>query len=658
MRAFVVRVALTSLWLIAATAVTRAQAQTQTAPAPTPTPVTQAMPSASPAATPPPHETIARLSADHIAFYYDRFLVEADGNVRVQTSDGFSVTGQSFSMDLKLNRFLVAGNVHLNYRGQTAGGAAVADFLDFNRLYFVPVTTEPDRWTFLNGDLAHPVKGRIMPGDTFEFPDVGGTPSFTATSAVIGTHQYIRLQGATAMIGGAGVPLGSYVINFSPNPYFAQNSLSGANFDVTWNFAGNTNSLSAIHLRQDQYNGLYAAFEQHLVGSHEYAIFSLNPLTKAGKWFNLQLYDKLGSRFQIQTFTQYYEYQRGFVPPYAAQQTTYINAIQAFNRSYLQASANFTNYNLLGVASLYPKNNYAFAGNLSHPSSAQFTWTSFQNKVFDLPLYEQTYFSWGFNHDTVGATQYLTSNILVPGLQVFGPPCVPQPPAAQAIYYCPVYTTITNSIVGFNLFTPSIKFGDQTNPYHTFYLNASLNDQRQWHSLPHHINSQTTTVSLSRTFDHSVSSYVSYQVQNTGDYYKFGGYIGCVTPTPSPGGPQPTPCPPSLTSFTGASTLRTVNVDVNFAPNPEFNASILYRHHDDFPVPAPNVFPNPPNNVIGQPLYTSFLGQPPNDITPNVRFKLLPHMLIDISRTYYFHFGSEGWATQPNFIVQILPFQG
>ena len=87
--------------------------------------------------------------------------------MRVQTSDGFSVSGDAFSMDLKLNRFLLAGHVTLEVRGQRVAGAALSDFLDFNRIYFVPVTTEPDRWTFLNGDLAHPVKGRIMPGDTF-----------------------------------------------------------------------------------------------------------------------------------------------------------------------------------------------------------------------------------------------------------------------------------------------------------------------------------------------------------------------------------------------------------------------------------------------------------------------------------------------------------
>ena len=55
--------------------------------------------------------TLLYLNAKSINFYYDRFLLEADGNVRLRTSDGFTVTGDAFSMDLKLNRFMVAGHV-------------------------------------------------------------------------------------------------------------------------------------------------------------------------------------------------------------------------------------------------------------------------------------------------------------------------------------------------------------------------------------------------------------------------------------------------------------------------------------------------------------------------------------------------------------------
>jgi hypothetical protein len=582
--------------------------------------------------------TIVRLTADHIDFYYDRFLIEADGHVRLQTSDGFSAEGDAFSMDLKLNRYLLAGNVTLRANGQQTSGAAISDFLDFNRIYFVPVTSEPDRWTFLNNDLAHPVKGRIMPGDVFEFPDLPPHPSLTATAAVVGTRNYVRFAGATAYLGGAGLPLGSYVVNFSPNQYFAQNSLTGANFDATWNLAGSNNSLSAVHLRYDTQNHTYLAFEQHFVGAHDYAIFSVNPLTKSQRFFNLMLYEKLGQRFQVQTFTQFYIDQGVLLsaPPLAETQTTYVSATQAFPHSYLQLSSNFTNYNLLGPGSLNPANYHPVAaGSLNHPSQMQLTFSSFQNRIGTLPFYEQIYGGYGFNHDSVGPQYWFPLQPSQVGLQYFGNT---------------TYTTIWNTIFGFNLFMPSVKLGNRDNPYKTYYFNAVFNKQRQWNSLPHRIDTTTTTFSLSRQFSRPVNSYLSYQIQNTGDYYLQGGYQPCT--------PQPNPqlsgyCPPSFTSFRGVSTLRTLSLGVNYDPNPEFNASLVGRHHDDFPIPVPNLFPLPLTNVLGEPLYNNYLGQPPYDLTGDVRFKILPHMILDVQRTYYFNFGNIRWS--PYFIVQVLP---
>lgn len=581
--------------------------------------------------------TIVRLTADHIAFYYDTFLIEADGNVRVRTSDGFSASGDAFSMDLKLNRFLLAGHVSLEARGEHAAGAALSDFLDFNRIYFIPVSTQPDRWTFLNGDLVHPVKGRIMPGDTFAFPAFPRNPSITASEAVIGTKNYARFSGAWAYLGGLGLPLGSYVVNFSSNQYFAQNSLTGANFDATWNFAGNDNSLSALHLRYDTFNHAYLAFEQHFVGSHEYAIFSANPLTKSNRFFNLQLYDQLGSRFQIQSFTQY-NLDQGILlsaPPLSATQTTYVSATQAFPHSYLQLTSNFTNYNLLGSGSFNNPN--AHPGNLSHPSQMQLTATSFQNRIGKLPLYEQIYGGYGFNHDSVGSNQYAQVNPPnpTPGLQSFGGV---------------TYTTIWNTVFGFNLFTPAVKIGDHDNPYQTFYLNAVFNRQRQWNSLPHRVDNATTTFSLSRQFARPLNAYLNYQIQNTTDRYLVGGYPSCTVNFDPNKGPI---CPPGLTAFHGESTLRTLSLGTNFTPNPEFNLSLVARQHTDFPRPYQNVFPLPLLNVLGEPLYNNYLGQPPYDLTGDVRFHVLPHMLLDVQRTYYFNYGPIQWS--PAFIIQVLP---
>ncbi len=611
-----------------------------------------AEPSPSPAATPKP-ATLIYLSAKRVDFYYDQFLLEADGNVRIRTTDGFTVTGDSFSMDLKLNRFLVAGHVTLQDPAGHVSGAAISDFLDFRRIYFVPVTTEPDRWTFLNGDLAHPSKGRTMPDDAFYFPQLPTRPSITASGAVIGEKTYVRFINSHTYLAGAPVPLGSDVVNFSSNQYFAQNSLSGASIDLTWNVAGNDNSLTAVHLRNDPTYHTYLSVEQHLVGDHEYAIFSVNPATKAEKWWNLLLYDKIGSRFQIQTFTQFYTQQTWLQEPSAAQQTTYLNATYAFPHSYVQATAQLTNYNVLGPGSLEGPS--PIGGNLSHPTQVQITATSAQNKIGKLPLFEQIYEGYGFNHDSVGPLQYLQGfpgsgqpPIPTPGLQAYGAQCAVQP-SKHFTYFCPVYTTIWNTVLGFNLYTPALKLNNPPSPFQTYYFNASYTKQYQWNSLPHWISTDIENFSISRQFSHSFNTYLGYQIQNVGDHYINGGYQPC-TPVGS------FFCPLSFTSFRGVSTMRTTSLNLSYLPSPDLNFSLLVRHHDDFPVPVPNVFGLPPNNILGQPLYSSFLGQPPYDATGDVRFKILPHALVDISRTFYWYgnpYRTQFW--QPAFVVQVLP---
>ncbi len=240
--------------------------------------------------------------------------------------------------------------------------------------------------------------------------------------------------------------------------------------------------------------------------------------------------------------------------------------------------------------------------------------------------------------------------IPTPGLQAYGAACpdqhgVKHPP----VYFCPVYTTIWNTVFGFNLYTPSIKLNGDASPYQTYYFNASFNKQYQWNSLPHWINTSSENFSISRQFSHALNTYVGYQILNTGDHYINGGYAPCH-PVNS------FYCPLSFTSFRGVSTQRTTSLGINDAPTPEFNLSFLVRHHVDFPIPVPGVFGLPPNNIIGQPLYTSYLGQAPYDATGEVRFKILSHMMLDVSRTLYWYgnpYRTQFW--QPTFVVQLLP---
>lgn len=549
------------------------------------------------------------LHADRIDFYYDRYLVEAGGHVRVAMSDGSTITGDTFSMDLKLNRFLIAGHVHLRSSGGNLDGAAISDFLEFKRIYFVPVISKPDRWTYENGDYTKPLKGRIMPGDVFYFPDLSGSHiSYSAKGAFIDELRFVRFTNVGAPLLGP-LRLPSFYVYFGSAQDLEQNSLSGANFDATWNVTGNAHSITAIHVRYDSFNKAYLAFEQHLAGTdpHEYAVFSVNPATKRQKYWNLVTGEHVGSKFQVNTFTQLYTDQSGLSEPYASAITSFVMMTQAFNRSSLQSFFNQTNYNLIG-----PNGPAA----LNHPNFLSLNWDSYNNRIFKTPLYFQSRFGLGFNHDAYGLQNYGGYD----------------------------YTTIWNHSVDGTFSLPNVKIGDRNQAYKLYYLNASLDTQRQWLSVPHHINSQNTTVSVSRQFDRFVNSYLAYNISNTSDIYNTGGYSPYIPLLPD-GQPDL-----GYAAFRGASSLRTTTLGTTYSASPNLISIVTLAHHDDFPAAVPGLFELPPLNAIGQFEYSNYLGQPPWQLSGEVRARLLPHLVVDVQRTYYFHFGTEVWS--PEFVVQ------
>lgn len=558
-------------------------------------------------------ETLVRLHADRIEFYYDRYLIRADGNVRVSTSDGTTITGDTFSMDLKLNRFLIASNVRLTSPGGNLSGAAISDFLDFNRVYFLPVISKPDRWTYENSDYTHPLKGREMPGDTFYFPDPENSPiSLTARGATIGAKSFVRFTNVRADLLGLGAPLPSYYVYFGANPDMAVNSLAGANLDLTYNVTGNNNAITALHFRSDQQNGLYASFEQHIAGPNGYVVFSDNPATKRQHFWSLILDRRIGKRFQINTYSQLFTDQYWLREPKASSTWTYAGATYAFPQSFVQASATLVNYNLIGP-------NQQNAAILNHPTSLQITATSFNHRIAKTPFYENLSYGIGFNHDAYG-------------LQKYGG-------------Y--LYTTIWNHTLGWTFYLPGFKFGDQNNGYRTYYFNATYSKQYQWFSVPHYTVHDYTVGSVSRQFSREVNAYASYSVTNTGDYYRKGGYVPPLNPPIVGGVPVY-----SILAFRGVSTLRTFTTGGSYSANPNLVATLTYQHHQDFPLPYPGLYPQPPLNNLGAAEYTNYLGQPPNNITGEIRFLALPHVAIDLSRSYYFNYGNLRWSPQTT--VQVI----
>lgn len=564
---------------------------------------------------------LIHVNATSVTFYYNRFLLEADGNVHVTTSDGITMTGDAFSMDLKLNRFVLAGHVHLEDPSGAQDGAALAYFLDFNRIYFLPITTEPDRWTFLDGDFANPAKGRIMSGDVFNLPDLGADkPYLYGTSAVVGERSFLRFGGNKLDIlngVGAYVPASSYYVNFSTDQHLGSNSLSGANFDATWSVAGSANAISALHFRYDTINKTYLAFEQHLSGSKAYAVFSLNPITRPNKFWNLLLSDQPSDRFQIRSFTQLNTTQSWLSQPSHSDQFTTVQATQSLNQSFLQATAQFVNYELSSSGPEAPNNPYPAK---QHPSSLNLSSTTFNHRIAHTPFYERLSYGFGFQHNGYGAQMF-------EGVQ---------------------YPTIWQHNVDVQVYVPSFKLGNSYVDTKNYYLNASIEKNRTWNSVPHYIDVTTSQMSLSKQFDAHFLGFLSYSVLYTGDYY--GAAQSAVYPSIVPvenGVPYS-----GYAAFRGLATLRTLAFDLTYTNGGNVSASILARQHRDFPAAFPGLFRNPTTDVLGALIQPdSYLGEPPYDVSADVRARINDHTTIDVSRAYYFNFANRGWS--PQFVIQV-----
>jgi len=264
------------------------------------------------------------VAADQVEYFSDAALIAARGSVLVSLPDGASVSGDAFSMDLKLKRLIVAGHVILRTPAGVYAGAAFADFLPYRRGYFVSLDPAADRWTFLDSNYAEPLRGRAMPGDAFFLPDVSGLrPYVAARRAVIDPVTYARFAPAAVdLVGFIDSPnLPSFVDNFSPNPNFGVNSLAGATFDAPYDFAGTAGSLEAVHLRHNQSAPVkdYLSFEHHSIfGDAGYAVFSVNPATQPSKQWDLVGYDPLGGRSALALDAQLFTQQRGLTTPSSA----------------------------------------------------------------------------------------------------------------------------------------------------------------------------------------------------------------------------------------------------------------------------------------------------------------------------------------------------
>lgn len=540
------------------------------------------------------------VTGNRVAFYSGKYVVKADDDVRVSLSDGTTITGRAFQMDLKLNRFVVAGDVEVRHGADTYQGAAFGEFLDLKRGYFLPATPEPDRWTFMDSDYAAPVKGRLQPADAFFMPETGGEhPLVLARRARIVPKTGIDLRPARIYTEGVYIPAPNYYQNFSANPYFAQNSLPGATGAVGWPISGGEHSTTTLYGRYDATNKEYLAIEENLAWQNAYTVFSISPLTRPFKQYNfIGLIKTKNQRFQVSNFDQLINFQSGFSEPLSSSAFENVQLTYGLHNSYLQLIANQYQRDLLDQPILGYYGDPSHAWVPGHPNNFELAWSGSNTKAGKwLPIYFRLRGGEMTAHDSYG----------LPGVGPY------------------VFTSYWQYFGGFTVWTspfnltPHARF-DQS-------VNFSVTYDRQRNvitSMPRFQDQGVLTTTLSKLEGHKGSMYLSYVVANEGDY--LGAQQNLIYPSEIVVSPITNEAYLGYSAFEGFATLRTLQYAYTFTPSAYTSFTFVADKHRDFPEPIPG-----------------FFGNAPYDVTFRAQTRINRVLSVLVQRSYYFNFGNQGW---------------
>jgi hypothetical protein len=551
------------------------------------------------------------VTADGVDFYYNRFVVTADGGVKVRLSDGTVVSGETFTMDLKLNRYLIAGDVHLDGPTIHAAGAAFAGYPDLDRSYFLPAAGTPNRTTFTGLDWTHPDTAREQPGDAYYFPDLTGERAYIkAHGARIVPRTNVLFDLPRVYTAGVYVPLPRYVVTFAPNSHFYENAFPGARADVGLPFNGSAHSLTALHVRNDAFNGTYLAFDQHFVWNQDWIVFGVDPLTQGERQYNLIGYKRWTPKFESRLFLQESAGQPGIItrPDNAAGFAQLLLSAGTRGSNFTYTQDNYYQY-LLGIPKgLTDLNTPTFTFDprwKEHPTDGLLTFTGGQTPLVHgtTPLYLRPRAGWGYAHDVYGEGGY-------PNEQ----------PGPKTLYY---------QYLGGSVYTPAIPLTKGLT------LTGLYDRQRMWFSLPHHVDlgDMRFTVAGAKERQH-LRYYLAYEIKTTDDYWgaqqlqaytpytdtftnQFGTYTG-------------------LAAFRGLATSRGYISSLVYTPTQFFELNLLLSRYYDTPSPIPG-----------------FYGQPPWQLQADMRVRISRQILLDVQRSNYFNFANERWT--PQFLIQFSP---
>jgi hypothetical protein len=233
------------------------------------------------------------IRAQAIAFYADRLLIAARGEVRMHAGSQ-TIHGDSLRYDLLHNTVLVTGGVHVSSAHGDFDAAAYALDLTMHTATVLQLSPLPATYALTGDDFTQAVQGP-PPQGAFTAADLGyERPYILSTHASIVPNAHVRFTPARFPTGsGMSVPSPSYLYSFVANPNFfvPPATLPAFSFDQPYELLGSAHSLLAGHLRYGSSSGASLGVDEHLVdGLQRYVVGSY--LLK-GQRFDLGAFEQI-----------------------------------------------------------------------------------------------------------------------------------------------------------------------------------------------------------------------------------------------------------------------------------------------------------------------------------------------------------------------------
>jgi hypothetical protein len=536
-----------------------------------------------------------RLSADRVALYTNSFVLEATGNVQLDLGSGRAIKADFFFMNLRGNRFIVAGNVRFQGPNVDQTFAALSADLVAKRAYAIVANDDLERWSFDDNDFAHPQRDAHPPSDAFELPVITDPATKLGRKVVIGARDYVRYgRCVTQFIGGAGlyIPVPDCYVNVSDDPDLAQSALSGSNLGGEISLTGSANAISGIYINYDRTNGLYAALQQNISSPKAWAVFAVTASGHPGLSF-------IGAATPSDSFGVRVSTDVQSLAPAPG------SALSGFRYSDVRLAQTLP----FGYAELFATSaadNGTGPGFLSaQPTSAQFDLVS-PNVPLGSTAFGTMRIGYGVLHDPSGLQQLGPTN----------------------------YSTLGFGYADAGLSAPAIPIGG-ADTHRRIDLGLLASQSLQRFSIAHETAITTAGLSLTKPLGITDTSF-GYTVANVADRYA----------------DQQLAYPVAVTGFGGLATFRTLAIGATVDTSPKLTTSLTLRLHDDFPKPAQGLFPVVDAAPLGQNSYPYQLGEPPADVTLTFRIRINPQLTLDVTDTQFID--AHGWPTN-NFQFLLRP---